>query len=80
MKIEFKTSKNSHYGDDLETHSIYVNGEFRGSASENIEPEDCKFYRDLYSPMDFSNILNEVIAAVKSGEEVEIEYSDEEDE
>ncbi len=79
MKIEFRTRKRKHdpYDEHGERHIVFVNGQQMMSQSENIEPEDCRFFRDLSSPFDCQNILEMVITAVKNGEEIEFDYTEE---
>ncbi len=80
MKIEFVTFKRGRFDyDEEECHQILVDGKVRMSQWEGIEPEDTRFYRDLTSPHECESIIQEVIEAVKRGEEVEIVYDERED-
>lgn len=80
MKITFLTETSGGDSDDgNERHVVLVDGKERMSQADWICPEDVRFYRDLSSPHDCEDVLKDVIAAVKRGEEVEFEYVTKED-
>jgi hypothetical protein len=75
MKIEFKTETCNGSFESWEVHQVIVDGKTVISQSENIEPEDTYFWRDLESPHNFASIIEAVVAATRRGEAVDIEHT-----
>lgn len=73
MKITITHEDWDDYGDTKHAYSIRTDFGWRLSASENMEPEDARFYRDLPDISTIKELLHAVIAAVKRGEEIIIE-------
>lgn len=75
MEIKLITvNHKGRWGGGPETHIVSVDGNTVVRQSDNIEPEDVRFYRDLESPFFVEKLIKDVIQAVKRGEEVAIKY------
>lgn len=80
MKIDFVTIRRTNsWGDESERHEVRVDDNIYMSQSDSIEPEDVQFYRDLSSPHDCWNLVEEVIEAVKRGDTIDMNWVDEDD-
>lgn len=70
MKITITHEDWDDYGVTKHAYSIRTDFGWQLYASEGMEPEDARFYRDLPDISTIKFLLAEVIAAVKRGEEV----------
>lgn len=72
MKIIFTSEDWDDYGVQKFAYGIKTDFGYSLYASEGMEPEDARFYRDLPDISTVKYLLAEVISAIKRGEEVEI--------
>ena len=63
ITIECVTEVDTSGWEQSETHTVKINGKVVVTQSDNFEPEDVRFYRDLTSPFEVVRAFKEAIIA-----------------